>query len=286
MRRDRAKSVILASCLLPLAIVASFAQQSPDTREHLRIPRTEVPGRRVELKSLKGAVLFVGPNVKPERSVPLIVHFHGASWLIEYHAANIKPTAALITVQLGALSSAYGRPFENRDIFDALIEEARRELNPKHGFISITLSGFSAGYGAIRAILRDEKHFARVNNVLLLDGIHAGYSTDGTTVVASDLDSFEKFARSAARGKKQMVITHSDISPGTYASTTECTDYLLRSIGLRRKSERRSDSPNGMDRMTTADKRGFHVRGYAGSIAADHADHLYSIGEWLGLLKL
>jgi hypothetical protein len=34
------------------------------------------------------------------------------------------------------------------------------------------LSGFSAGYGAVREILRSTEYFAEVNNVLLLDGMH------------------------------------------------------------------------------------------------------------------
>ena len=33
---------------------------------------------------------------------------------------------------------------------------------------------FSAGYGAVREILRSPEYFAQVNNVLL-DGMHAGY---------------------------------------------------------------------------------------------------------------
>ena len=48
------------------------------TRPHPRIPQTEANGRRADLKSLKGARIFVSPRVDPHQPVPLIVHFHGA----------------------------------------------------------------------------------------------------------------------------------------------------------------------------------------------------------------
>jgi hypothetical protein len=81
------------------------AAQSPSpmvdhTRPHPRIPQTIANGRRLALESLKGATLFIGPKVDPNRPVPLLIHFHGAPWLIEQHVALYLPHAALITVQL------------------------------------------------------------------------------------------------------------------------------------------------------------------------------------------
>src|SRR6266852_9742174 len=68
-------------------------QQSPSpmvdhTRPHPRITQTETPGRRVDLKSLKGARLFISPRVNPNDRVPLLIHFHGASWLVEHNVAR------------------------------------------------------------------------------------------------------------------------------------------------------------------------------------------------------
>src|SRR5687768_6311266 len=76
-------------------------QPSPipaQTRPHPRIPQTESPGRRLDLKSLKGARLFTSPGVNPNKPVPLLIHFHGAPWLIATHIAHYLPKAALITV--------------------------------------------------------------------------------------------------------------------------------------------------------------------------------------------
>ena len=49
-------------------------------------------------------------------------------------------------------------------------------------------------------------------------------------------DSSVKLAREAVSGKKKFIISHSEIFPATYASTTECVDYLLNTLSLKRKA--------------------------------------------------
>src|SRR5262244_1069974 len=135
-------------CLLRLTVLPggvaltqqpSLQNPSPmvdHTRPHRRVEQSEVMGRRFDMKSLQGARLFVGPQVNPNKPVPLIVHFHGAPWLIEVHITRHLPRAALITVQLGAGSSAYRRPFEQTELFQSLLDEASRELGLKRGWSS------------------------------------------------------------------------------------------------------------------------------------------------------
>jgi hypothetical protein len=281
----------------------------------------EVKGRRVDLKSLKGARLFMGPRVNRNRPVPLLIHFHGASWLVEQHVARYLPRAALITVNLGAGSSAYRKPFEQPETFQNLLTEASETLGCKRGWASITLSGFSAGYGAVREILRRPEYFALVNNVLLLDGMHASYSpegkllADGGTIQASDIEVFVNFARAAVAGgrvassrggrgssprvskgvfskgvfnkddagRKTFVVTHSEIFPGAYASTTECADYLLTQLSLKR-NPKLVKAPMGMQQLSAVDAGGFHLRGYAGNSAPDHIDFLHAMPAWFGLV--
>lgn len=213
--------------LLFVVVVPLLAQQTPQnpspitdtTRPHLRIAQVEVSGQRTALTTLKGAILFTSPKVKSNKPTPLIIHFHGAPWLMEYHIAKHFPNAALITVNLGSGSRVYGNPFSEVQMFQNLIDEASKVLELKRGWSSITLVGFSAGYGAVRAILRQEDNFKKVNNVLLLDGIHASYVpegkrlADGGIIKADDLDSFVKFAREAVGGRKSFLISHSEFSP-------------------------------------------------------------------------
>ncbi len=277
-------------------VPAQQAQQNPSpmtdtTRPHPRIEKTEVPGRRIELTALKGSVLFTGSKIKRNRPVPLIFHFHGASWLMEYHIARHFPNAALITVNLGSGSRVYGAPFSQPETFQHLIDEAGKSLELKKGWSSITLVGFSAGYGAIRAILRHDQNYRQVSNVLLLDGIHASYVpegrrlADGGVIKEDDLDSYLRLARDAVAGRKRFMISHSEIFPGTYASTTECVDYLLTALGLKRKAKLRN-GPAGMQQTSQVDVRGFHIRGYAGNTGADHGDQLQAMPEWLRSIKI
>ena len=207
----RRAALLITLILFAPVPAAPQTQQSPSpmvdhTRPHPRIAQTEVAGRRVDLKSLKGARLFIGPRVNSNKPVPLLIHFHGAPWLVEQHVARYLPRAALITVNLGAGSSAYRKPFEQPEAFHNLLSEAAETLGAKRGWSSITLSGFSAGYGAVREILRRPEYFALVDNVLLLDGMHASYSpegkllADGGTIQATDIDAFVNFARAAVAG--------------------------------------------------------------------------------------
>lgn len=287
---------ILIISICAFSAIAQQAQQNPSpmtdtTRPHPRIEKVEVSGRRTGLASLKGAVLFAGPKVRADRPVPLIIHFHGVSWLMEYHIAKHFPKAALITVNLGSGSRVYGEPFGRMEMFQELIDEAGSKLGLKKGWSSITLVGFSAGYGAIRAILRHDVNFQKVDNVLLLDGIHASYVpegkrlADGGVIKADDLDSYVKFASEAVAGNKKFMISHSEIFPGTYASTTECVDYLLTTLGLKRKAKLK-DGPVGMQQVSEVDAKNFHIRGYAGNTGADHGDQLQAMPEWLKLLKI
>ena len=143
----------------------------------------------------------------------------------------------------------------------------------------------------MRAILRQAEDFAHVNNVLLLDGIHASYlpegklAGDGGMVDAADLDSFVKFAREAAAGERSFVITHSKIFPGAYASTAECVDHLLASLDLERRSELQV-RPMGMHQLSRVEAKGLHVHGYAGNTAPDHLDHLHAMSAWFRLLSI
>lgn len=276
--------------------VFAQAPQNPSpstetTRPHPRVEKYEPQGRRIELSSLNGARLFVTSRFDHKKAAPLIVHFHSVPWLIEHHIANAKPNAALINVQLGSGSSVYGKPFISEEMFTKLIGEADKELGLKKGWSSVTLSGFSAGYGAVRAILRQRKNYDLVDNVLLLDGMHASYVPEsvpfakGGVVKEDDLDIFVTFARDAAAGKKSFVFTHSEVFPGTFVSTTEAADHLIAKLGLKRTPVLKK-GPIGMQQLSVVRKGRMNILGYAGNAGIDHGDHLHAMPAWFKLLKI
>jgi hypothetical protein len=78
------------------------------------------------------------------------------------------------------------------------------------------------------------------------------------------------------------------VFPGTYVSTTEASDYLLNTLGIKRKRDP-APGPMGMRQASTADRGGFHIRGYSGDAsngAPDHIDHIFAIHAWMKYLNI
>jgi hypothetical protein len=247
-------------------------------RAHPRLKEEHPPGRR---EKLAVGTLFLPEKAKAAGKLPLFVHFHGGSWLPEVAAA--ENGTAVLTVQLGSGSGVYAAAFADPKVFGRLLEEAETKAGVR--FEPVGLTAWSAGYGAVREVLRVPEYYERVHFVLLIDGLHAGYEGGQpgpleSKLVERDLDVFLKFARDAAAGSKQLVITHSEISPGTYASTTETADYLLGQMGLHRQAVVRW-GPMQTQQLSEARQGKFLVVGFAGNTAPDHVDLLHSLPEYL-----
>jgi hypothetical protein len=257
---------------------------SDSTRPHPRIERYEVPGRRAALTI---GTLYISPAFDGNVPHPLVVHLHGAPWLVEHHIRERAPQTVLVTVQLGGGSRVYSEAFLEPQRFTTLLNEAATRVAELAGrqieFESIALTSFSAGYGGVRSLLQHSEHYARVSAVVLADSLHASYLGEATPTRSSDLpvdettlDPFIRFATDAASGSKRMTVTHSEVYPGTYASTTETADVLLKHLKLPRVRILR-DGPIGMQQLSEARRGNFHVAGYAGNSAPDHMDHLRSV---------
>ena len=80
------------------------------------------------------------------------------------------------------------------------------------------------------------------------------------------------------------MITHSEIFPGTFASTTETADYLLKELKLGRRATLEW-GPTGTQQLSEARQGDFLLRGYAGNSAPDHVDLLYAMPELLQWFK-
>ncbi|MEO6725046.1 MAG: hypothetical protein ABIU20_07300 [Blastocatellia bacterium] len=272
-----------------LLMIPAFAQQSQNpspmvehTRAHPRLTQESPSGRREKLE-LGG--LFIPAKLKLKSSVPLFIHFHGGTWLPEVAAAQMGNTA-VISIQIGSGSSAYAKPFGDAQLFLRLIVEAETKAGVK--FSPISLTAWSAGYGAVREILKIPESYARINRVLLIDGLHTGYvgskpgqgSSQESQLDTENLEVFLKFARDAVAGRKQMIVTHSEIFPGTFASTTETADWLLGQLGLKRKAVVKW-GPMRTQQLSEVRAGKFLLVGYAGNSAPDHVDQLHSLPDYL-----
>lgn len=271
MGRNLIALLLLAACTAaPKPSPQNPSPTTETTREHRRLQRQQ---NTRAVRAIEG----VFPKVvqfSPGSGRDLLIHFHGAAWLAIQSAPDDLSVAV---VNLGSGSAVYERPFLEAGTFPRLLASLDRK------FDRVYLSGFSAGYGAIRAILRT--HPEDVEGVLLLDGLHTSYVPEGKPGLldATKIEPFIAFARRAVAGEKAFVFMHSEVYPGTYASTTECADHILGQLGLQRKAVLQW-GPGGMQQLSEVRSGRFLLRGYAGNSAPDHVDYLHALGDFVPLL--
>ena len=275
---------LLLACALAFPAARAQQAQNPSpmvehTRAHPRLKEQSPPGQRYNLEL---GTLFIPAHTHPST---LLFFFHGGDWLPEYAAARNR--MAVITIQAGNGSGSYARLFDSEERFPALVAEARQKSG--YRFTRVILGGWSAGCGAVRQILRTNAGYARASAVLLIDGIHTDYAEGKpgpleSKLDTSNLDIWERYFRDAIAGRKRALVTHSEIFPGTFASTTETADYLVNALDLKRRNVLKW-GPMGTQQLSEVRKGKFLLMGFAGNTAPDHVDQLQSLPAYLRLLR-
>lgn len=244
-------------------------------------------GRRVAL-GIDGAALFVPEGFAPGPGgrVDVLLHLHGAPSLVEPAMAEAGwPSTVLVTFNRKGLSRVYTEPFSDRTLLPRLLEAARKSLkdlhvsdDPKIGQVHV--SSFSAGFGGVRAMLRDPDSFARIDGLIMADSISRGYAGDPKEhrVDPALMDGFRRFAVEAAAGRKTFLLSHSALVPDGYASTGEAADFLINAVGGTPEAERKEWAENWIQRRSLVKGR-FVVLGFAGTEGSDHMNHLRRIGR-------
>ncbi|UCD52727.1 MAG: hypothetical protein JSW27_08830 [Phycisphaerales bacterium] len=262
-------------------------------RAHQRIPDSNVPGVSIVLKGAlaRPVEVYFPEQGRDVRSMDLLVHFHGSNYVAKHAAYHAKHSLILAVVNLGSGSGVYENAFQDKATFPSLIEAVRTSVSEKRSAETeiprLYLSSFSAGYGAVRAILKN--HQSLSDGIILLDGLHTDYVpsrrvlAQGGKLNDEKLKDFVQYARLAAEGKKKLLITHSAIFPGTYASTTETADYLIDALDLRRHPVLKW-GPAGMQLLSETKSKGLTVLACAGNTAPDHIDHLHGLPTFLKMI--
>jgi hypothetical protein len=278
--------ILLLSCLFITALAQQPQNPSPmveHTRAHPRLKQESPSGRR---ENLEIGTLFLPAKLKLKSQTPLLIFFHGGSWLPEVAATQAGATAVL-TIQLSAGSGSYAKIFEDSGRFERLIEEAQSKAGVK--FSPLTLGGWSAGCQAVRELLKTQRYYELTARILLIDGIHTSYvggkpGPQESQIEVDNLQIFVRYARDAIAGKKEMIVTHSEIFPGTFASTTETADYIVAQLGLKRRATV-AWGPMQTQQLSEIRQGNFVLVGYAGNSAPDHVDQLHSLPDYLRWFK-
>ncbi len=213
----------------------------------------------------------------------LYIHFHGAPAVVADNFAKSKLEGVLAVINFNGLSAAYGGPFQNdTDLFDNVLDRASRSVSMKEdeSWQRVAVSSFSAGYGAVRQLLKNEAAFDRIDALLAADSLYASLEAELDTrrPLAAHMRDYTRFARRAAAGEKIFVLTHS-AQETSYASTTETADYLLEAADIKRRLVE-DESRGPLQPASTATAGNFKVFGYHGIQGEDHLLHLRLLYLW------
>ncbi len=222
---------------------------------------------------------LVPARIHDDGGFDLLVHFHGAEPIRKQLA--VEDTGLVIAaLDAGTLSSHYAQALPAPDAFDRMIASVEREVaratgRPAARAAHVAVSSWSAGYGAIAAIL-GHPH-ARVDAWVLLDSLHASFAPGGGRApLGPQLAPFLDLAKAAAANGPLFYLTHSAVRTEGYASTTEVASFLSREVTGEAPPPPEAAPPEpGALHETRAVERGrFFVRGYAGDGKDAHCDEL------------
>jgi len=156
----------------------------------------------------------------------------GASLKARYEAA--LPGAEVIVVSRGAGSSSYDEKsglaaqYPRLQAFLAASAPSWQPGDP------VVLVAFSAGGWAVRAWLRDGASRELASAVVILDGLHAGFDSAGGCNKET-IDGVLQYAWmcNQAPSSHLLVVTHTQIVPPGYASTTQCAALMPAGPGVK-----------------------------------------------------
>ncbi len=232
-------------------------------------------------------------------SYDVIVHFHGMHDAQDTNIERAKVNAVVVSVNLGMGSGPYEDAFRDPASFTRILNAVDRHVDksgraPGARMGRVALSAWSAGYGAVSALLRDPATVQRIDAVLLADGLHSGYSDEKKRVVnEAPLGKYAKIAEAAFKGDKLFVLTHSSIPTYGYPSASETIGTLLK-ITSTPKTVNATVGPRSMRQIYESHRGDFHVKGFEGQGVKDHIDHIWGMNEtilpylrerWSGAVK-
>ncbi|WP_437327337.1 hypothetical protein [Sorangium sp. So ce381] len=267
-------------------------------------PATPPPAIRHEgYASIRGGVLFTPDTFRPTgSSYDLLLHFHGNTQLVRESAEVAGLNAAVAVINLGIGSGAYEDFYATPGVYESLLADIDRALAqrglPTPRLRRVALSSWSAGYGAIAKILELRRGAEALDAILVTDGIHCGFVPEQPSGLNSlQLASFARAAHLAASDKLLFTITHSEIDPIAYASSTATASYLLdAAAGHHVERSPASDAPphlrlraaegavskkleKQMIPTTEASVGELHVRGFRGNTPEHHMAHLLQMAS-------
>ncbi len=267
-------------------------------RRDIAPPRDSLPGETILLQDRGTNFTLFLPNgweknIPASGKIVLRVHFHSAVWFAIQEHLRCGLNGPMIAFSLGEGSSVYRIPFEDRERFSrclALVEaELKKRGAPKNTRITtVGISSFSAGYGAVREIVKSPEYFKLIRRIVLCDSMYASFDEaawqHGINKPAREhIAPWIPFAKAAVRGEKTFAVTHSEVPTTTYANSALCATALIGAVGAQRKEVAPGSLPATNDPQfplrSRTDVGNFHVWSYGGEDGQAHMTHARHLAD-------
>lgn len=286
--------VLLAASLVVGAGVDTTAPIPPAMPRRAIAPsKAAVPGTITNLSDGgTNFTLFIPAAWRPTTSTVVAIHFHTAAWFTIQEHLRRGAMHPLVCFDLGQGSTTYRLAFEDTNRLArvvALVEEQLRHQGrvTNLNVIALEVSSFSAGYGAVREILRRPHYHALIQTVVLCDSMYGALEpadvNRGRRPLGEHIDVWLPFAEAAARGDKTMLISYSAVPTSSYASTSECVAALAARLSLPLTPVAQDSGPAVQETeyplRTRGDRGRLHVWGYAGEDAGAHLTHVRHLAD-------
>lgn len=243
-------------------------------------------------------LLFVpGSYIRPASGkTDVVLHFHGAPWFVIDEARRYGLDKPMAVFALGEGSRVYARPFEDPERFGRVIDLVASELARRDGATSVgevEITSFSAGYGAVREIIKRAENVARLSRVILCDSMYAGWDaptpeSPTSRPAAGQISPWVDLARRAAKGELVFVVTYSMVET-PYASSAVCARAVAAGAGVEITPVERGSLPATLapdyPLLERGDAGGFHVWGYGGKDAGAHMTHVRHLADVVAALR-
>ncbi len=294
MQSRRRKNVSISQLLSVFSVTLCLSVLC-DTALAQDTPPRELTDLAVDFGEGQGKLYLADHVVTRGGKVDVVIHFHGGYRVMPDAVDALRINVAAVMVQIPGRSSVYRRPFEDPELFahllvvirDALRDNGRLGVDVELG--KVVIVSFSAGYGAVREIVKSPEYVERIAGILLTDSMYASYAepADAQLAEPAHVSPYVAYAKKAMEEDAVFVVTHTYLQPGTYAGTHECADELLRQLGLERMPiEDEADgqpAPGELRMKERTDAGNFHVLGYHG---VNHGAHVAHTADWLHMLPL
>lgn len=235
----------------------------------------------------------------------LVVHFHGHQDRTRVALDRAELGSVMVSLNLGERSAVYENAAASASFLDRLVAFAERGVDESHRAPSarvgrIALSSWSAGFGAVRQIMKRPSDTERIDGLLLADGLFTDWSTTSAKSARKSAGhlrarprdaNLEKvadvvdFARRATKGERLFVLTHTSIDRRDYADAADVAEAMIRDFNIEKSFPDQPGRPTARSSTYASDMESFHVWGYGGTNWNDHLEQHDTLRKHFSMLK-